>query len=232
MVSAETFNAPARILAVDDEKVLHDYYRRMLLRYGYQVQAAESAEEALCLLEREEFDLILLDLEMPGMGGMEFLRVLRRKKKGPEVLMVSGVATLSDAVEAGKLGVVDAIKKPFDPLELQAKIRRMLEKHNNPVAAYIRAHFAEIKSRKQVAQHFHCHPTTVSNQIKHGTNQTFQTFLESCRIQEAQRLLVTTDLSVKEIAACVGFGSGSTFERAFQRQVGHLPRQYRREMGG
>lgn len=221
---------PSHILIVDDDGVVRDFYNHLLSRNGYHVLQAESAEDALLLLEKQTFDLVLLDLCMPGMGGMEFLRILRKQDSLPEVLIVSGYATLEDAVEAGKLGVFGVLEKVCPPQKLLAQIEKILDIHKEPLISYIQSHFPEIESCKDVAAFFHIDPRTASNRIKRATNQTCREFLESCRIQEAQRLLAESELEAKEIAAKVGYRSYHTFSHAFQKLTGHTPRQYRREV--
>lgn len=87
-----------------------------------------------------------------------------------------------------------------------------------------------LHSEEALAHHFGITPRTVSTQVRQHTGQSFLTFLHSCRIQEAQRLLAETKLEVKEISAQVGFRSPQVFGRAFKRQTGRSPRQYRREI--
>lgn len=88
MSSTKPPETPARILAVDDEQAILNAYCRLLRKAGYEVQTATSAEKALHLLQEQAYDLILLDLRMPGMGGMELLRPLRRQKQTPDVLIL------------------------------------------------------------------------------------------------------------------------------------------------
>lgn len=222
--------APARILAIDDEEAVRVYYQRLLGEEGYKVQTAASAEEGLRLLEQEPYDLILLDLKMPGMDGLEFMQRLRGLMRRPEVLIVSAHSTVQNTVEVVKLGASDVVQKPYLSGELLPGIERILARHREPIIPYIQANFAAIKSREEVAWHFKISPETVSNRIRRYTGQSFHDFLESHRVREAQRLLVETELEAKEIAARTGFRSYKTFERAFQRLTGHTPSQYRQEI--
>jgi YesN/AraC family two-component response regulator len=221
--------ASARILVVDDDEAVLFTYRGLLTRAGYRVQTAASGEEGLPLLGQEQFDLIILDLKMPGMDGVEFLRRLRGLKRRPEVLVVSGYATLENAVEVMRLGAFDVAQKSCLSGDLLPRVERILVRRRDPVVAYIRANFATIRSREEVADHFHLCPDAVSKRIKYHVNQSFHDFLESCRIQEAKRLLVETAMEANKIATLVGFQSYRTFERAFHRLVGYTPSQYRQE---
>lgn len=230
MHTAGSPKSPAHILVVDDEELIRKTLRSMLSKAGYAAQTADNGEEALALLQQQPFDLILLDLHMPRMDGMTFLRTLRRQQQRfSQVLVISGYATLDDAVEAGRLGVAGVLKKPFLSAELLHKIKPLLDRRTNSLIEHIRTCFAELHSKVALARHFGITSRTVSNQVRQHTGQSFRDFLQSCRIQEAQRLLAGTELGVKEIAAQVGFHTQQVFGRTFKRQTGRSPRQYRRE---
>lgn len=230
MYTAGRAKSPARILVVDDDELIRKTLRGMLSKAGYAAQTAGNGEEALTLLQQQLFDLILLDLHMPRMDGMTFLRTLRRQQHSPQVLIISGYATFDDAVEAGKLRVAGVLRKPFLSAELLPKIKPLLDLRTDPLIEHIRTCFAELHSKEALARHFGITPRTVSNRIRRHTGQPFRDFLQSCRIQEAQRLLAETELEVKEIADQVGFRSPQVFARAFRRQTGRSPHQYRREL--
>jgi two-component system response regulator YesN len=186
-------------------------------------------ETALALLRQQSFALILLDLHMPGMDGMTFLQLLRQQSPHPPVLIISGYVTFDSAAEAGRLGIAGVLKKPFSTADLLHKIKPILELRIESPVEYIRAYFAELHSKETLARHFGVTSRTLSNQIRQQTGQSFRDFLYSCRIQEAQHLLAETSLRVKEIYSKVGFRSLQVFARAFRRQTGRSPRQYRRE---
>jgi YesN/AraC family two-component response regulator len=214
---------------VDDDEGVLSTYRGLLKKAGYQVQTASSGEEGLRRLEQGQFDLVILDLKMPEMDGVEFLRRLRGLKRRPEVLVISGFVTTPATVEVVKLGAFDVAHKPCLSGDLLPRVERILARRQEPVVAYIRANFATIRSREEVARHFHLCPDAVSKRIKHHVNQSFHDFLELCRVQEAERLLAETEMEANKIAARVGVQSYKTFERVFQRQAGRTPSQYRQE---
>jgi len=104
-----------RILVVDDELVVRDSLKEWLVDEGFQAEMAESGAEALEKITKENFHLMLLDIKMPGMDGVEVLK--RSKDVRPElsVVMMTAYATVETAVEAMKIGALDYLMKPFDP---------------------------------------------------------------------------------------------------------------------
>src|SRR4051812_41875527 len=120
-------NTSARILVVDDHAPARESMADALRVAGYHVAARSSAVEALRLAEREPFDVIITDLQMPGMTGLEFIRALEQRKTGAQVLMVTAYATVASAVEAMRHGAFDYIEKPFNVEQLEGLVARALE---------------------------------------------------------------------------------------------------------
>ena len=116
------------ILAVDDEQDMLDNYRRILSRAGYRVETALSAEAALKLLQDDStFSLIICDLKMPGMDGMELLTNLKQTYPHIPVIMITGYGTLEIGIEAVKNGAFDFIEKPFSGKKLLSAVEKALE---------------------------------------------------------------------------------------------------------
>ena len=118
----------SRILVVDDEVAIRESLRMTLEYEGYECILASTGQEALSLVERETPDLVLLDVKMPGMDGIDVLERLRAMNEALPVIVVSGHGTISTAVEATKKGAFDFIEKPFDEARLLASIRHAVEK--------------------------------------------------------------------------------------------------------
>jgi len=119
---------PARVLVVDDEKVIRDSFSRVLLKEGYAVEAVESGRLALERVAEESFDIALLDLKMPGLDGMETLRELKEKDPDVVPIMITGYPTIESAVAAVKLGAYDYLTKPCSPQELRIIVARAAER--------------------------------------------------------------------------------------------------------
>jgi DNA-binding NtrC family response regulator len=118
----------AKVLVADDDRNLRRVLRLELAEAGHDTQECEDGGSALERIGREEFDVVLLDLHMPGGGGMEALRSLRAMESGPEAVVLTAHGTVAAAVEAMKLGAYDFLTKPFHFDELRAVIDKAVEK--------------------------------------------------------------------------------------------------------
>ena len=118
----------ANILIVDDEMGIREGCKRALSEEGYAADAAEDGQTGLQKVKEKNYDLILVDLMMPGIGGMELIKKIHHWD--PEIIMIviTGNATIETAVEATKLGAYDYLPKPFSPEALTAVVKRGLEK--------------------------------------------------------------------------------------------------------
>lgn len=117
-----------RVLVVDDERPTRLLMEKELPRAGCVIGTAESGEEALEKVQAQEFDVILLDLKMPGIGGMEALRRIRDSGSSAEVVVLTGHPDVATAIEAMKLGAYDYLTKPFKLAEVEVVLRRAAER--------------------------------------------------------------------------------------------------------
>ena len=117
-----------RILVVDDAPDTLEVLRRNLAMEGYQVFTAPGVEEATRVLENTPIDLVVTDMKMPGMNGLDLIRHIRENLTDTEVMMITGYATVEGAVEAVKTGAEAYLAKPFTDEELLSAVRGSLEK--------------------------------------------------------------------------------------------------------
>jgi len=108
-----------RLLIIDDEDIVLKSTQRILRDSGYHIDTASNGEEGLAMLDREDYDLVVTDLMMPGMTGMDVLRTIKEKKIDVTVVIFTGFATAETAREALKTGAFDYIPKPFTPEEFR-----------------------------------------------------------------------------------------------------------------
>jgi DNA-binding NtrC family response regulator len=139
------------VLIVDDEKNMRLSLKSILTSEGYAVRPAESAEEAISLLEREEFFMVITDARLGGMSGYEFLAATAKRWPQVPCLMITAYATPKLAVEAIKAGAIDYLAKPFAPEELLHAIARCAERHSLlRENAALRAHVGEPYKLEQI----------------------------------------------------------------------------------
>ena len=115
-----------KILVVDDEKNIRTTIRYALEGEGHSVDTAINGEEALQKMKEDSYALVLLDLRMPGINGMELLTKLRNDYPQTHVAIISAHGNVGNAVEAMKLGAVDFVQKPFSPQEIRDLVNGML----------------------------------------------------------------------------------------------------------
>jgi DNA-binding NtrC family response regulator len=119
---------PARILVAEDEANLRLVLQKELQRMGHDVRVVPDGEAALKLLEESNVDVLLSDINMPNLDGMELLRRVHQRPNPPEVIMLTGHATVESAIEAMKLGAYDYLSKPYRIAELDALVKQAAEK--------------------------------------------------------------------------------------------------------
>lgn len=120
----------ARILIIDDEKSIRRTLREILEYENFKVEEAADGLEGLTLVQKEKFDIILCDIKMPKMDGMEALDKFMEANVDAPIIMISGHGNIETAVEAVKKGAYDFIQKPLDLNRLLVTIRNALDKSN------------------------------------------------------------------------------------------------------
>ena len=115
------------VLVVDDELLIRDLLYDFFLEKGYRVSVADSGPGALEKLSKQSFDVLLVDLKMPAMDGIEFIKEVRKKKIPTPVVIITGYPSLETALEALRQRVYDYVIKPFNINQLFATVRRAAE---------------------------------------------------------------------------------------------------------
>src|SRR6476661_1240550 len=131
------------VLIVDDESAIRESLQGILEEEGYKTSAAASGEACLELLKKKSFDIILLDIWLPGMDGLETLEKVRELENAPEVIIISGHGTIETAVRATKLGAFDFLEKPLSLDKTLIVLKNALEAHR------LRLENAEFKKQFQ-----------------------------------------------------------------------------------
>jgi len=116
-----------KILVVDDEKVIREGSRDVLTPDGFEVMLAENGELGLQIIEKAHFDVILLDLMMPGLSGFDVLSHVKALHPDTSIIVITGYATIENSIEAMKKGAFDFIPKPFSPDQLRVVVSKAIE---------------------------------------------------------------------------------------------------------
>jgi len=116
-----------KLLLVDDEKTMVKYLSKRLIKKGFEISTAYNGLDALEQMRASDFDVVLLDVLMPGMNGIDTLKEIKKIKPRTEVIMLTGHASVEVGIEGMKAGAFNYIMKPFDPNELVTEINLACE---------------------------------------------------------------------------------------------------------
>jgi len=128
----------ARILAVDDEPVILDSFRKILVVAGYAVDTVESGREALGLVQKQKYDFVFTDLKMPEMDGLDVVKGVKHFSPETDVVIITGFATIESAVNAMKFGAMDYVQKPFTEDELVDFTRKCMIRRQDRIQKQIK----------------------------------------------------------------------------------------------
>ncbi|MEJ5351750.1 MAG: response regulator [Melioribacteraceae bacterium] len=151
---AEVPNPKARILCVDDEDVILDSFRKILVLDGYSVDTVNSGPEAINLIKSHHYDFVFTDLKMPEMDGVEVTKSVKYLRPDIDVIIITGYATVETAVECMKLGAMDYVQKPFTEDELLEFTKKCLIKRQDRIQKQLkpRVHIAHIPEIEKVGK--------------------------------------------------------------------------------
>jgi DNA-binding response OmpR family regulator len=187
----------ANILVVDDEGAIRYSIGKTLQRVGYQVSAAASAEEAMAMLGEQLFDVVLTDIRMPGLTGVELLSRIKEKAPDAIVILMTGYASLGTAVEALRLGAHDYLIKPISSQDIRQSVARGLERSQN------------MRRRRQLLE-------TIQNNVKELTGG----FEETGRAQSSGGGSAIAPAPVQAPVTTMQLGPLTIFPGRYQIQVG------------
>ncbi len=123
----------ARILAVDDEAIILDSFRKILVVAGYSIDTVEKGREALGLIRKHDYDFVFTDLKMPEMDGLEVTKAVKHLRPDIDVIVITGYASIETAVETMKYGAMDYVQKPFTEDELIAFFNKSLIRRKDKI---------------------------------------------------------------------------------------------------
>lgn len=245
-------------LVVDDEVWMCEGLKKVIGKYSGDFMVNHTAmdgEQALSLLEKEPFDLVITDIHMPGMDGLDLLRTMREKNMRTPVIIFTGYDEFEYAKKAIHYDVAEYLLKPLDRDELRRALQKIklslsgtrqtadeapvmtppepaLRDGKEAVAWLKSKALADYRedglSISTIADQAGFNVSYLSRMFKQETGESFGQFLCSVRMEEAKRLLTETTFNVADIAKGVGFWDKKHFSKSFKRIVGCTPADYRK----
>lgn len=223
----------------------------------YEVLSAADGDEALEIFQKTKVHLLITDVNMPEMTGLALLKAVKEKGGKPVVIIISGYPNFEYAQEAIRLGVINYLLKPVskqklieaveEALATEASIERSdyIEKVADQkllniesgqtsktsikeALQYVDNNLSRQISLKDVASEVHLNPSYFSVLFKEQTRVTFSEYLTRKRLQAAKKLLLTTNLSIEEIAQEAGYQTAKYFIKLFKEYEGVTPSKYRK----
>ncbi|MBS3944896.1 MAG: response regulator [Melioribacter sp.] len=149
---ADVPNPKARILCVDDEDVILDSFRKILVLDGYAIDTVNSGQEAMNLIKSHHYDFVFTDLKMPAMDGVEVTKLVKHLRPDIDVIIITGYATVETAVDCMKLGAMDYVQKPFTEDELLEFTKKSLVKRQDRIQKQLkpRVHIAHLTEKEKL----------------------------------------------------------------------------------
>ena len=239
-----------RVLLVDDEIMIREGFKRLFDWEGHDCQVVgEAADgmEALSKIDSLRPDLVIMDINIPIISGLKVIQLSRIKHPTTAFVIVSGYDDFSYCQQALRLQITDYILKPvnyeefgtyIDNLKISLFEQRVSaaeepekqeERTITGITRYLQEHLAEEISLSVLAEQFHLNPQYISQLFKSEIGVNFLAYLTNIRMEKAKKLLLSTSLSIAEVAEQAGYGDYRVFTKVFKKSEGITPSQYRRD---
>ena len=239
-----------RVLLVDDEIMIREGFKRLFDWDAHDCEVVGEAGdgmEALTKIDTLCPDIVIMDINIPVMNGLKVIQLSRIKHPNTAFVIVSGYDDFSYCREALRLQITDYILKPvnyeefgscIDNLKISLFERRVSaaeepekqeERTITGLTRYLQEHLAEEISLSVLAEEFHLNPQYISQLFKSEIGVNFLAYLTNIRMEKAKKLLLTTSLSIAEVAEQSGYGDYRVFTKVFKKSEGVTPSQYRRD---
>ena len=239
-----------RVLLVDDEIMIREGFKRLFDWEAHDCEVVGEAADGMEALTRIDTlcpDLVIMDINIPILSGLKVIQLSRIRHPDTAFVIVSGYDDFSYCREALRLQITDYILKPvnyeefgtcIDNLKLFRFERRIAaadeseareERAITGLTRYVQAHLAEEVSLSVLAEEFHLNAQYISQLFKNEIGVGFLAYLTNIRMEHAKKLLLSTSLSIAEVAERSGYGDYRVFTKAFKKSEGVTPSQYRRD---
>ena len=238
------------VLLVDDEIMIREGFKRLFDWEAHDCQVVgEAADgmEALAQIDTLCPDIVIMDINIPIMNGLKVIQLSRIKHPQIAFVIVSGYDDFSYCQQALRMQITDYILKPvnyeefgtcIDNLKISLFKQRITtaeepkeqeERAIIGITRYVQEHLAEEVSLSVLAEEFHLNPQYISQLFKNEIGVGFLAYLTNIRMEKAKKLLLSTSLSVAEVAEQSGYGDYRVFTKSFKKTEGITPSQYRRD---
>ena len=237
-----------RVLLVDDEIMIREGFKRLFDWEAHDCEVVgEAADgmEALAKIDSLRPDIAIMDINIPIMNGLKVIQMSRLKHPDTAFVIVSGYDDFSYCREALRLQITDYILKPvnyeefgtcIDNLKIalfQSRSSRQEDQQEertiHGITRYMQEHLAEEISLAVLSEEFHLHPQYISQLFKNEIGVGFLAYLTNIRMEKAKKLLLSSSLSIAEVAEKSGYSDYRVFTKTFKKSEGITPSQYRRE---
>ena len=239
-----------RVLLVDDEIMIREGFKRLFDWEAHDCEVVgEAADgmEALTQIDLLHPDIVIMDINIPFMNGLKVIQLSRIKHPDIAFVIVSGYDDFSYCREALRLQITDYILKPInygefgtciDNLKISLFERRVSteeepekqdERTITGITKYLQEHLEEEMSLAILSEEFHLNAQYISQLFKNEIGVNFLTYLTNIRMEKAKKLLLSTALSVAEVAERSGYGDYRVFTKVFKKNEGITPSQFRRD---
>lgn len=239
-----------RVLLVDDEIIIREGFKRLFDWEAHDCQVVgEAADgmEALARIDTLHPDIVIMDINIPIMSGLKVIQLSRMKHPQIAYVIVSGYDDFSYCQQALRMQITDYILKPvnyeefgtcIDNLKISLFERRIAateapgkqeERVITGITRYLQEHLSQEVSLSVLAERFHLNPQYISQLFKNEIGVGFLVYLTNIRMERAKHLLLSTSLSVAEVAEQSGYGDYRVFTKVFKKSEGITPSQYRRD---
>ena len=237
-----------RVLLVDDEIMIREGFKRLFDWEAHDCQVVgEAADgmEALAQIDTLRPDIVIMDINIPIMNGLKVIQLSRIKHPDTAFVIVSGYDDFSYCREALRLHITDYILKPvnyeefgtcIDNLKIslyEKRVSKEPEAQEERVIAgitrYLQEHLSEDVSLSSLAENFHLNPQYISQLFKNEIGVNFLSYLTGIRMEKAKKLLLSSALSVAEVAEQSDYADYRVFTKVFKKAEGCTPSQFRRD---
>ena len=237
-----------RVLLVDDEIMIREGFKRLFNWEEHECEVVGEASdgmEALAQIDSLHPDIVIMDINIPIMNGLKVIQLSRIKHPDIAFVIVSGYDDFSYCREDLRLQITDYILKPvnyeefgtsIDNLKISLYEKRISDEPEqseerviNVITRYLQKHLSEEMSLSVLADEFHLNPQYISRLFKNEIGVIFLTYLTNIRMEKAKKLLLSTALSITDVAERAGYTDYRVFTKVFKKTEGVTPSQYRRD---